>query len=109
MIDTNISLGAILISRIISGIFSLMIAGKFETGGVKVLLPSRQISNDASDENMLQSTITETMAVRMTLALQPDHKFQLSYTHACSIHRYTPCCRSKTSLMQILYSFSSGL
>lgn len=38
---------------------------------------------------MLQSKMTETMAVRMTLVLQLDQKFELPYKHTCCIHRYS--------------------
>lgn len=84
MTDTFVSLVALLISPMMFGIFSLdnCFLVRFRLLIMKVLLPLRRISNVGSGDTMLQSTMTETTAVRMTLVLQPDHKFEIPYTHA---------------------------
>lgn len=74
MIDTSMSLGPILISPMMFGISAYATAASlYRTIVMQVLLPLRQISDDGSGDTMLQSTMTETMAVRMTLVLQLDH------------------------------------
>lgn len=52
-----------------------------------VLLPLRRIWNDGPGDIKLQCTMTVTMAVQISLVLQPHHEFETSDTPACRIYK----------------------